>query len=92
MQSSVKQPNLVDHQTAIEIANQLFDRYDRNKSNYLEEQEIALMLEDVPRILNQAQDLTTPNDVRGYASILDVNKDGRICRRDMEKIVLKYLS
>ena len=50
------------------------------------------MLEDVPRILNQAQDLTTPNDVRGYASILDVNKDGRICRRDMEKIVLKYLS
>jgi Ca2+-binding EF-hand superfamily protein len=91
MQSSIKLPSLVDDKTALEIAGQLFDRYDRNRSSYLEENEIALMMEDVPRILNQTAEDITINDLRDYAKVLDVNGDGKVCRKDIEKIVLKYL-
>jgi len=91
MQSSVKLPSLIDDKTALEIAHQLFDRYDRNRSNVLEENEIALMMEDVPRILNQPTEHLSINDLKEYMKVLDVDRDGKVTRHDVEKIVLKYL-
>lgn len=48
-----KLPSLIDTNTAKSLAKHLFKRYDLNKSGYLEDKEIELMIRDVPRILNK---------------------------------------
>ena len=52
MNVSDKLPSLANQEEAIELARMLFDRYDVNRSGYLEPQEIETMMRDVPRILN----------------------------------------
>jgi hypothetical protein len=48
-----KLPSLIDISTAKNLAKHLFKRYDINKSGFLEDKEIELMIRDVPRILNK---------------------------------------
>ena len=52
MISSDKLPSLATLEEAKELDLMLFDRYDTNRSGFLESNEIELMLKDVPRIIN----------------------------------------
>jgi hypothetical protein len=92
MNVSDKLPSLANQEEAIELARMLFDRYDVNRSGYLEPQEIETMMRDVPRILNSKPSYSGALDVPGYIEVLDANRDGRVCFKDVETYVLRFFS
>lgn len=85
-----KLPSLIDEASAKNLAKHLFKRYDVNKSGFLEEKEIELMIRDVPRILNKPPALHGNYDVAGLRDVLDVNQDGKVCFNDVENYVLRF--
>ena len=80
----------MDQATARQLAKHLLKRYDVNKSGYLEDKELELMIRDVPRILNKPSVGTNNYDVDGLRKVLDINKDGHVGLPDIENYVLRY--
>lgn len=85
-----KLPSLISEQEANSLAKFLFKRYDRNKSGFLEDNEIELFIRDVPRILNKAPQGLGNYDVEGMKRVLDTNKDGVVCKNDFVNYAMRY--
>jgi EF-hand domain len=87
-----KLPPLVNYEEARDLAKTLFDRYDQNRSGYLETNEIEAMMREVASIAKSNTIYPGQFDVHGYVEVLDANRDGKVCYSDVETYVLNFLS
>lgn len=90
--ASEKLPPLVNFDEARDVARTLFDRFDQNRSGYLESHEIEAMMRQVGSVAKSNAIYSGQFDTQGYLEILDANKDGRVCYNDVETYVLNFLS
>mmetsp|Transcript_9923 Transcript_9923/g.8455 ORF Transcript_9923/g.8455 Transcript_9923/m.8455 type:complete len:109 (+) Transcript_9923:48-374(+) len=92
--SSMRQSGQVGSNQEVEnakaIARKLFDVFDKNNSQELENNEIGPMMQEAYKCMNRN---FTPSrlDVESYAKVLDKNGDGRVTLADLEAICIKYL-
>lgn len=68
----------------------LFNKYDKNKSGYLEEYEIPQILIDTYEAMGVVY-TPTEQDVKNYINMMDLDNDGRISRYEYEIFLLKAL-
>jgi len=88
--STVIQISQQDLDMAKGVARKIFDVYDKNRSQTLENFELPSMMEDTYRIMNRSFQ-PTQTDVDGYFRVLDRNNDGRITLPDLEALCIRYL-
>jgi len=90
MQQPIAFPTADDIQYAKSVARRMFETYDRDHSNKIEDYEVKPMIQDAYQTFNKVYD-PTPSDVRGYAKVLDQNVDGDVTLSDLETLCIKYL-
>ena len=80
----------ISDKEGISIAKRMFDHYDRDRSGFLDEDQIAKMIKDAYRgILSDFQ--PSVEDVKSFIGIHDKNNDGMVTLEDWEKTVSRYL-
>jgi Ca2+-binding EF-hand superfamily protein len=72
------------------VARKMFEMYDRDRSSSIENYELPVMMQDTYKVMNRSFN-PTPNDVEGYARVLDRNGDGRVTYADIEALCIRYL-
>jgi len=72
------------------VARKMFEMYDRDRSSNIENYELPVMMQDTYKVMNRSFN-PTPNDVEGYARVLDRNGDGRVTYADIEALCIRYL-
>lgn len=88
--STVIQISQQDLDVARGVARKIFELYDKNRSQVLENFELPSMMEDTYHIMNRSFQ-PTQTDVDGYFRVLDRNNDGRITLSDLEALCIRYL-
>jgi len=76
--------------TQLEEARRVFDRFDADKSGFIDERELKALLEETYRILNVNR-VITQEDVTSYLHMVDTNRDGQISPQEYEVIVIRSL-
>ena len=81
---------LTDLEGAKAVARRLFDTYDRDRDQSINNVEVVPMIVDSYRAFNRN---FTPSkgDIDAYFKVLDRNKDGRVTLQDIETLCIKYL-
>ena len=81
---------LTDLEGAKAVARRLFDTYDRDRDQSINNVEVVPMIVDSYRAFNRN---FTPSkgDIDAYFKVLDRNKDGRVSLQDIETLCIKYL-
>jgi len=89
-QNPIYYPSAEDIQYAKSVARRMFETYDRDHSNKIEDYEVKPMMQDAYMTFNKVFE-PTPSDVRGYSKVLDRNVDGDVTLSDLEELCIKYL-
>jgi Ca2+-binding EF-hand superfamily protein len=76
--------------TQLEEARRIFDRFDADKSGYIDERELKTLLEETYKILGVNR-IITQEDVTSYLRMVDSNKDGKVSPQEYEIIVIRSL-
>lgn len=73
-----------------EVLNRLFDRYDRNRSQFIEREEVPQLMIDTYNTIGLQ---FTPNerDIDSYMSNMDLSQDGLISREEFFEVCGKSL-
>lgn len=71
-------------------ARALMQKFDVNRSGYLEGPELENMIREVHSLLQVSTGISN-SDVQAFGQILDLNRDGRVCLNDVEGYVMKLL-
>ncbi len=83
-------PALEGYSDYSQLANVIFERYDKDRGGQLGQSEIANILIDMYR--SMGSNITpTKSDIDQFARLLDANRDGKVDNRDMETTVQKQL-
>lgn len=72
-----------------EIALNIFNKYDKDKSGYLDKSETLKMLDDI--LINQGRPKTTISQFNRFFADYDKNGDGVISRKEVTAFVKKFL-
>ena len=87
---SVIQGGLADEDTCKNLAKRLFDFYDKDSSNEIEEVECGYFIVDVYKQIGR--NITpTEDDKNGLMKMLDRGSKGHINLEDYEEMMIKYL-
>lgn len=81
---------LTDPETARALAKRLFEFYNKDQSGVIPDYEIANMMTDVYKSMGK-QFSPTSEDIKGYVSVVDSDRDGRITLKDLEDLMIRYL-
>lgn len=76
--------------TQLDEAKKIFDKFDADKSGYIDERELKNLLEETYRILGVNRTITQ-EDVNSYLRMVDTNKDGKVSPQEYEVIVIRSL-
>lgn len=76
--------------TQLEEIRRIFDRFDADKSGFIDEAELKHLMEETYRILNVNKNITH-EDVASYLAMVDTNRDGKISPQEYEVIVIRSL-
>ena len=87
---SIVQGGLTDQDTCKNLAKRLFDLYDKDSSNSLEEVECGPMIADVYKTIGRNYQVDD-EDRRCMMEVLDPDKKGYATLEDFEKIMKKFL-
>lgn len=68
----------------------IFDRFDADRSGYIDERELRVLLEETYKILG-VQRTITDYDVQTYLNLADTNRDGKVSYPEYETIVVRSL-
>ena len=90
MSTSSMKGGLTSEENAKSLAKRMFDGYNKDHSDHLEDFELSVMISDVYKAIGKQYN-PTPEDIQQYAKVLDIDKDGRVTLRDFENLMLKYL-
>ena len=74
------------YKTELEKARELFNRFDTDKSGYLDFDEIPALLQETNRILNINRGVTE-EEVRNFLSTFDKNSDNKISFEEFTKLI-----
>ena len=78
-------------QQQLEHARRIFQRYDEDKSGFIDEHEVAPILRDTYKAMG-IDFQPTKSDVESYMKMMDTNRDGKISLDEYEQLVLKSLA
>ena len=67
------------------MATSSFDRYDKDKSGYIEEAELREVINEMAIQLHVSTDISQ-DDVKRVLSSIDTNKDGKISKEEFEAL------
>ena len=81
---------ILDDESCQQLSKNIFDRYDKERKEFLSITEISNILIDMYRSINKHFS-PSKQDVDGFIRILDVNKDGRVDVADMHKTIQRFL-
>ena len=71
-------------------ARRIFEKYDTDKSGYIEASEVIPILKDTYKILEREFD-PSPNDVAKYIEMMDTDHNGKISLLEYEVFLLQAL-
>ena len=74
-----------------QAVNKLFEKYDADKSGWLEDGEITKIIQDVFSHLNEHRTLTN-EDVKKVMVALDKNSDGKISKDELREMIVRCMS
>eukprot|EP01017_Pseudomicrothorax_dubius_P037712 TRINITY_DN5569_c0_g1_i1.p1 TRINITY_DN5569_c0_g1~~TRINITY_DN5569_c0_g1_i1.p1 ORF type:complete len:212 (-),score=54.47 TRINITY_DN5569_c0_g1_i1:80-715(-) len=77
-------------QARLDQARRIFQRYDRDGSGYIDENEVPQMMIDTYKAMG-VNYIPTQADVDSYMRMADTNRDGRISLAEYETLVLRSL-
>ena len=80
----------VSEKEGASVAKRMFDTYDRDRSGFLDQDQIALLIKDAYRGI-YADYHPSSDDIASFVAIHDKNGDGMVTLEDWEKTVSKYL-
>lgn len=83
------QPKVL-RRTQLEEIRRIFDRFDADKSGFIDEAELKTLMEETYRILGVSKNITH-EDVASYLAMVDTNRDGKISPQEYEVIVIRSL-
>lgn len=90
MSASSTRGGLTTEENAKSLAKRMFDGYNKDHTEQLDDYELGSMISDVYRAIGK-QYTPTSEDIQQYANVLDTDKDGKITLRDFESLLIKYL-
>ncbi|CAK76302.1 unnamed protein product (macronuclear) [Paramecium tetraurelia] len=67
-----------------EFSNRVFDRYDKNRSGYIEKDELDTLLNNLALELNSQQ--PTKKEIDYMLSYLDTNNDSKVSRTEFQRL------
>ncbi|CAD8155728.1 unnamed protein product [Paramecium octaurelia] len=67
-----------------EFSNRVFDRYDKNRSGYIEKDELDILLNNLALELNSQQ--PTKKEIDYMLSYLDTNNDSKVSRTEFQRL------
>ncbi len=76
----------ISEEEGVKVAERLFDHYDRDRSGYLDSEEIKMMLRDAYQGI-KANYNPSLEEIESYKQVLDKNGDGKVNCEDMELII-----
>ncbi|CAD8153634.1 unnamed protein product [Paramecium octaurelia] len=68
----------------IEFCNRVFEKYDKNKSGFIEIDELTTLLNNLAKEINSQ--LPTQKEIDYIVNYLDTNNDNRISRNEFQKL------
>ena len=74
---------LTDQETAKSLAKRLFEFYNKDQSGVIADYEVY-------KSMGKSYSPST-EDIKGFSSVVDSDRDGRITLRDLEALMTKYL-
>ena len=82
--NSVKK--LINNKTQFnQMTSSSFDKYDKDKSGYIEESELKEVINEMAIQLNLNTDISQ-DDVKKVLDTIDINKDGKISKEEFENL------
>lgn len=81
---------LTDEENAKSLAKRLFEGYNKDQSEEIADYELSSMMTEVYKAIGK-EFTPTADDVQQYSKVLDMDKDGKVSQRDIEKLLIKYL-
>lgn len=79
-----------DFSREIADAKRIFDKYDTDKSGYLEEAEVIKVLEETYAKIGIKREIN-PSEVKSYIRTLDKNSDGRVSNEEFTALMIDNL-
>jgi len=76
--------------TQLEDARRLFDRFDSDRSGYIDDSELKILMEETYKILGVIKNVTN-DEVQSYLDMVDTDKDGKISPQEYEAIIIRSL-
>ena len=76
--------------TQLEEIRRIFDRFDADRSGYIDESELKSLMEETYRILGVNKTFSH-DEVQSYLNQVDTNRDGKISPQEYETIVIRAL-
>ena len=76
--------------TQLEEIRRVFDRFDADRSGFIDENELKSLMEETYRILGVTKNFSH-DEVQSYLNQVDTNRDGRISPQEYETIVIRAL-
>jgi Ca2+-binding EF-hand superfamily protein len=80
----------VVRKTQLDEIRRIFERFDGDRSGFIDERELKNLLEETYRVLG-VQRTITYEDVSSYLNMVDTNRDGRVSLPEYETIVIRSL-
>ena len=83
-------PALVNEEAVSSLADKIMQMYDKRHEGVLGNTAIASIMMDMYKSLNKEFG-PKKYDLDTYSKVMDLDKDGRVSRRDIEGLIRKYL-
>jgi len=80
----------VVRKTQLDEIRRIFERFDADRSGFIDERELKSLLEETYRVLGVQRNITY-EDVASYLNMVDSNKDGKVSLPEYETIVIRSL-
>ena len=68
-----------------EVTSSAFDKYDKDKSGYIEQSELKAVIKDMAAKLNQETEISE-EDVINVLQTIDTNRDGKISKEEFANL------
>lgn len=75
----------------LDVARRLFEKFDTDHSNFIEEKEVANIIKESYKIMGIENFCPSEEDVKVWIQMTDTNRDGRISLEEYEGLVIKSL-